>query len=72
MTIDLIIATLLCTSGLLFAAGRREARRKRTPWCWKHRREYRTYFSGERDCPDCVAERIAEIHGRGGNLREDI
>lgn len=42
------------------------------PWCKKHRRKYRTYFSGERDCPLCVEERIADLHRQRANLREDI
>ena len=73
MTIDLIIAALLLSSSLLFAAGRHEAGRvKRTPWCWKHSRGYRWYMDGSRDCSECVAERIADIWRQGGNLREDI
>ena len=48
------------------------AKERLRPWCKKHRRKYRTYFSGERDCPLCVEERIADIWQAGGKLREDI
>ena len=41
-------------------------------WCKRHKRKYRQYFDGSRDCSECVAERIADLHRQGRNLEEDI
>lgn len=41
-------------------------------YCDKHHRHYKRYLDGTRDCPDCVEERIADLHRQGANLREDI
>jgi hypothetical protein len=45
---------------------------KQPPWCKRHRHKHRHYLDGSRDCSECVAERIADLHRQGKNLEEDI